>query len=76
MALDAGAPTAGSGRPETEEERLDRNLGELQVALPGVQVLFAFLLVVPLNARFTMLPSVQRHLYLSSLLFAGSPPRC
>ena len=70
-----GAPTTGSGRPETEEERLDRNLGELlgelRVALPGVQVLFAFLLVVPFNARFAMLTSGQKHLYLSSLLFAG-----
>ena len=40
-----------SGRDETEGERLDRNLGELlqelRVALPGVQVLFAFLLAVP-----------------------------
>jgi hypothetical protein len=66
---------AGSGRPETEEERLDRNLGELlgelRVALPGVQVLFAFLLVVPFNARFATLTSGQKHLYLASLLFAG-----
>ena len=48
------ARTRPSGRDETEEERLDRNLlellGELRVALPGVQVLFAFLLVVvPFN---------------------------
>ena len=66
---------AGSGRRETEEERLDRNLGELlgelRVALPGVQVLFAFLLVVPFNARFTTITSTQEYLYLASLLFAG-----
>jgi hypothetical protein len=66
---------AGSGRPESEEERLDRNLeellGELRVALPGVQVLFAFLLVTPFNARFTTLTSGQKHLFLTSLLFAG-----
>ena len=45
-----------SGRVETDQERVDRNLqellGELRVALPGVQVLFAFLLVVPFNQRF------------------------
>ena len=45
-----------TGRDETESERIDRNLqemiGELRVALPGVQVLFAFLLVVPFNQRF------------------------
>ena len=70
-----GAPTAGSGRAETEEERLDRNLGELlgelRVALPGVQVLFAFLLVVPFNTRFATLTSGQKQLYLAALLFAG-----
>ena len=41
---------------ESEEQRLDRNLGELlqelRVALPGVQVLFAFLLTIPFNQRF------------------------
>lgn len=65
----------GSGRDETEEERLDRNLGELlgelRVALPGVQVLFAFLLVVPFNARFAELAPGQERLYLATLLFAG-----
>ena len=46
-----------SGRPESEQERADRNLSdllqELRVALPGVQVLFAFLLTVPFTQRFT-----------------------
>ena len=49
-----------SGRAETEAERVDRNLqemlGELRVALPGVQVLFAFLLVVQFNQRFGARP--------------------
>ena len=38
-----------------EEERLNRELiellNELRVALPGVQVLFAFLLIVPFQQR-------------------------
>ena len=42
---------------ETEHERLNRNLEqllqELRVALPGVQVLFAFLLAVPFATRWT-----------------------
>jgi hypothetical protein len=66
---------AGSGRNESEEERLDRNLqellGELRVALPGVQVLFAFLLVVPFNVRFGDLTAGQERLYLITLLSAG-----
>ncbi|HYI35608.1 MAG TPA: DUF6328 family protein [Thermoleophilaceae bacterium] len=67
---------AGSGREETEEERLDRNLNELlaetRVAITGVQVLFAFLLIVPFNDRFPELSGLQRHIYLLSLLGAGA----
>jgi hypothetical protein len=40
----------------SKREKLDKELiellNELRVALPGVQVLFAFLLVVPFNSRF------------------------
>ncbi len=65
----------GSGRQESEQERLDRNLqellGELRVALPGVQVLFAFLLVVPFNQGFADLTPGQERLYLFTLLSAG-----
>jgi hypothetical protein len=59
-------------RRETELERYDRNLNEilseLRVALPGVQVLFAFLLVVPFNQRFATVSSFERRLYLATLL--------
>ena len=65
-----------TGRLETEEERVDRNLqellGELRVALPGVQVLFAFLLVVPFNQRFVEVTAFQQKLYLATLLFAAA----
>jgi hypothetical protein len=61
-----------SGRDETEGERLDRNLGELlqelRVALPGVQVLFAFLLAVPFQQGFTKITSFQRDVYFGTLL--------
>lgn len=60
------------GRDETPLERADRNLvellGELRVALPGVQVLFAFLLIVPFNARFGDVTDLQRGLYLGTLI--------
>jgi Family of unknown function (DUF6328) len=60
-------------RPEEDEwERLDRNfnelLGELRVALPGVQVLFAFLLTVPFAQGFQRTTTFQRDVYLASLL--------
>jgi hypothetical protein len=59
-------------RDETEKERLDRNLiellNELRVALPGVQVLFAFLLTVPFTQRFTSLTAAQEKIYYATLL--------
>jgi hypothetical protein len=63
---------SGSGRKESETDRLDRNLGELlqelRVALPGVQVLFAFLLTIPFNQRFALLTTAQERIYLATLL--------
>lgn len=59
---------------ETEKERLDRNLmellGELRVALPGVQVLFAFLLAVPFQAGFVRVTVFQRDVYFATLCCA------
>ena len=63
---------ARQGRNETEKERLDRNMtelvGELRVALPGVQVLFAFLLTVPFNQRFAQVTSFEETIYLITML--------
>jgi hypothetical protein len=65
-------PDRPSGREETEAERLDRNLAELlqelRVALPGVQVLFAFLLAVPFQQRFDEITAFQRDVYFGTLL--------
>src|SRR3954451_15012291 len=61
-----------NGRNETEKERLDRNLnellGELRVALPGVQVLFAFLLAVPFNQRFDQATDFEKGIYFVTLI--------
>jgi hypothetical protein len=69
-----------SGRVETQQERVDRNLqemlGELRVALPGVQVLFAFLLVVPFNQRFADVTSFQKAIYFVTLIFTTSSAIC
>ena len=65
---------------ESEKERLDRELeellGELRVALPGVQVLFAFLLVVPFNQRFADITSFQQTVYFVTLLCATAATAC
>lgn len=61
-----------SGRDESEDARLDRNLGELlqelRVALPGVQVLFAFLLAVPFQQNFTKITLFEKKVYFATLL--------
>ena len=63
---------AADGRDESEFERLDRNTGELlnelRVAGTGIQVLFAFLLVVPFNVGFSKLSSFDRYEYFVTLL--------
>jgi hypothetical protein len=61
-----------SGRDESEDARLDRNLSELlqelRVALPGVQVLFAFLLAVPFQQNFTKITAFEKDVYFATLL--------
>ncbi len=63
-----------------EKERVDRELiellNEIRVALPGVQVLFAFLLVVPFNQRFPDITSFQRTTYFVTLLLATAASAC
>ena len=53
--------------PESEEERRNRELiellNELRVALPGVQVLFAFLLAVPFANGFPELGKLDRDIF-------------
>lgn len=62
------------GRQETEKERLDRNLiellNELRVALPGVQVLFAFLLAVPFQQGWEDVTEFQKDVYFATLCCA------
>jgi Kef-type K+ transport system membrane component KefB len=53
--------------PESDEERHNRELiellNELRVALPGVQVLFAFLLAVPFANGFPKLGKLDRDVF-------------
>jgi hypothetical protein len=60
---------------ESERERLDRNLEqlmtELRVAMPGVQILFGFLLSVPFTQRFADVTQFQKVIYVVSLAAAG-----
>jgi Family of unknown function (DUF6328) len=61
---------------ESKQERLDRELiellNELRVALPGVQVLFAFLLGVPFTQRFGQVTDLQQDVYFLTFLCAAT----
>jgi amino acid transporter len=60
-------PGTESGNDEDRSERVSRELiellNELRVALPGVQVLFAFLLAVPFAQGFEHTTGFQRALF-------------
>lgn len=70
----------GEARNETSRERLDRNLeeltGELRVVVTGVQVLFAFLLVVPFDSGFAGVGSFERTVYFVTLVLAALAAVC
>jgi membrane-bound acyltransferase YfiQ involved in biofilm formation len=67
-------PANEPDRTKDEQERLNRQmtelLNELRVAMPGVQVLFAFLLAVPFQQRFQQVDAFQRDVYFATLLAA------
>jgi len=74
-------PTGGNLLPGEDEKehaarQLDELLTEVRVAMPGVQVLFAFLLAVPFQARFGEVTSTQKALYVVTLLVSGLASAC
>jgi O-antigen/teichoic acid export membrane protein len=75
VVVDLGKERASSGRTEEEQARLNRQmlelLNELRVAMPGVQVLFGFLLTVPFQQRFAEADAFQRTVYVVSLVAAA-----
>jgi hypothetical protein len=63
-----------------DEEQRDRQmlelLNELRVALPGVQILFAFLLTVPFSRGFDRVTPTQRTLFYAALLATAASTIC
>jgi hypothetical protein len=63
---------AEAERDETRPQRLDRNtvelLNELRIAATGIQVLFAFLLIVPFNTGWKQVDGFERTVYFVTLL--------
>ena len=61
---------------EIRDRQMIELLNELRVALPGVQILFAFLLTVPFSQRFGELTSFQRNVYFGTLLATTLSTAC
>ncbi len=68
-------PDEGGEEGEDSKERVDRELiellNELRVALPGVQILFAFMLTVPFSQGFAKLTSFERWVYFAAFVTAA-----
>jgi hypothetical protein len=62
------------------DEKTDRQIAELlqelRIALPGVQILFAFLLTVPFSQGFQRVTSFQRTLFFIVLLATAASTVC
>ena len=71
----ARSARAEEDRDESAQERLDRNtmelLNELRVANTGIQVMFAFLLVVPFQHGWTDVDGFERTVYFVTLLLVA-----
>jgi cation transport ATPase len=72
MSAEEGPVSTREDEGERRHEKLDRELmellDELRVALPGVQVLFAFLLTVAFSQGFAKMTVTQRNVYFATLL--------
>jgi hypothetical protein len=71
----AREPERRAERTEDDQERLNRQmmelLNELRVAMPGVQILFGFLLTVPFQQRFAQVNDFQQTIYFVTLVAAA-----
>jgi hypothetical protein len=65
---------------ESRRQRVNRELiellNELRVALPGVQVLFAFLLAVPFANGWTRVTGFQKNIFFATLIATSISTAC
>ena len=75
--LDRGPDDRDHNRAERRRDRqMIELLNELRIALPGVQILFAFLLTVPFSFRFDKLTVFQRDVYYVTLIATALSATC
>jgi hypothetical protein len=63
------------GNDEDHDDRINRELiellNELRVALPGVQILFAFMLILPFSQGFAKVTTAERWVYFVAFIAAA-----
>ena len=76
----AGAAPDAGGAEEDADARHNRQLiellNELRVAIPGVQMLFGFLLAVPFSSRFGEVSADERVIYFGTFLATAAASVC
>ena len=74
--MSQGGEKAERERDESRPERLDRNttelLNELRIAGTGIQVMFAFLLVVPFQTGWKKVDAFEQSVYFVTLLLVAA----
>ncbi|MEA2492380.1 MAG: hypothetical protein QOJ29_291 [Thermoleophilaceae bacterium] len=74
------AEAPGQHDDESRQERVNRELiellNELRVALPGVQVLFAFLLAVPFSNGYKQISQFQKDVFFATLVATAISTGC
>ena len=71
-----GTGDADDPRERKRDRQMMELLNELRVALPGVQILFAFMLTVPFSQRFGSLTEFQRDVYYLALVATAISAAC
>ena len=61
---------------EIRDRQMIELLNELRVALPGVQILFAFLLTVPFAAGYSRITAFQKDVYYLTLIATALSTAC
>jgi hypothetical protein len=72
----AGVDVSEQDQQDKQDRQMIELLNELRVALPGVQILFAFLLTVPFSQGFQKATDFQRDLFYLTLLATAVSAVC
>lgn len=68
--------TGGNDSEEKRDRQMIELLNELRVAMPGVQILFGFLLTVPFSRGFATATDFQKNVFYVTLLLVGLSTAC